>query len=192
MIFINEWLPNPTGNDAKGEFVELFNNGNGSVNLSGWKIGVGGKKDFSLNGYSIAAHGYLLLSRTKTKLTLKNSDASLFLYDAAGKLTDQSAFVGTAPEGQSFSRINYGTDPSQHFAFEDPTPGVANKITASTQITNNQYPVGIPLNNSSLSIIMVVVMAISLSLALAGILLYALRQDEDLQELFFGKNQGIW
>ena len=188
MIFINEWLPNPTGNDAKGEFVELFNNGNGSVNLSGWRLGNDGKKEFSLDGYSIVAHGYLLLPRAKTKLTLKNSDASLFLHDSSGRLADQSAFVGTAPEGKSFSRINYGTDPSQHFAFTDPTPGAANKITANTQISDNQHPINVPLNSSSLSIVIVIVMAFALGMALAGILVYALKQDEDLQELFFGGN----
>ena len=134
---------------------------------------------------------------------MKNSDSSLFLYDAAGKLVDQSAFVGTAPEGESFNRINYefaaqgGRSEAQgaaiqNFAWGEPTPGAANKITANTQITNNQYPNNIPLNTSSLNIIMVIVMAISLGLALAGILIYSFKQDDDLQELFFGKNQRIW
>jgi hypothetical protein len=191
MIFINEWLPNPTGNDAKGEFVELFNNSNGSVNLSGWVLKNEAGKKFGLSGI-LGAQKYLVLPRSKTKLTLKNSDASLFLYNSAGELVDQSAYVGAAPEGESFSRINYGTDPSQHFAFEDPTPGAINKITANTQIADNRYPINVPLNDLSLSVAVVIAMAVALGLALAGIMLYALKQDEDLQELFFGRNQGSW
>ena len=193
MVFINEWLPNPMGSDAKGEFVELFNNGS-AIDLNGWRLGNGEKKDFSLGGYRITGNGYLVLPRTVTKLTLKNSDASLFLYDAAGKLVDQSAYVGTAPEGQSFSRVNYGTDPSQHFAFTDPTPGAANKITANIQITNNQYPIGAPLNASffGVDIFSATIMALALGLVLAGILIYSLKQDEDLSELFFGKHQEVW
>src|ERR1700691_587167 len=106
MIFINEWLPNPTGADAKGEFIELFNNGSSSVNLNGWALTTSGKKIFSLNGYTIAANGYLLLNRTATKLTLKNADESLSLYNAAGQLVDHSNSEGTAQEGKSLSRIN--------------------------------------------------------------------------------------
>jgi hypothetical protein len=191
MIFINEWFPNPTGNDTKGEFIELFNNGNAPVNLAGRTLKNEAGKKFELSGI-IGAQKYFVLPRSKTKLTLKNSDASLFLYDSAGKLIDQSAFVGAAPEGESFSRINYGTDPSQHFAFTDPTPDAANKITANTQIADNQYSSTAPLNTSSLSLAMVIVLAVALSLALAGIMIYALEQDDDLSQLFFGKNKGSW
>ena len=38
MVFINEWLPNPNGADAKGEFIELWNSGNAPINLSGWSV----------------------------------------------------------------------------------------------------------------------------------------------------------
>ena len=191
MIFINEWLPNPTGNDLKGEFIELFNNDNTSVDLSGWKIGIPEKKGFSLNGYGIVGDSYLLLKRSETKIALKNSDASLVLYDPAGKIVDRSAFVGAAPERQSFSRINYGTDPSQHFVFAEPTPGGANNLTANIQITDNHYPLNIPLNPSP-GVGTAIFMALSVGIALAGIMVYALKQDEELSELFFGRNQEIW
>ena len=38
MVFINEWLPNPIGADAKGEFIELCNNGTVPVDLGGMGI----------------------------------------------------------------------------------------------------------------------------------------------------------
>lgn len=192
MIFINEWLPNPTGDDAKGEFIELFNNAAVPVNLDGWKLKTVDKKFFPLDGKFIAGNGYLLLPRSETKLTLKNSDGALLLYDAAGKLVDQSAFSGAAPDGQSFSRVNYETDPSEHFIFAEPTPGMANNIITNTQVSDNQYPLNKVLNPSEFGVFSLVFSGIFLGVAFAGIMVYALKQDEDLSELFFGKNQGNW
>ena len=64
MIFINEWLSNPTGADAKGEFIELWNNGNAPVNLNGWTLQVDSKKKFKLSG-SIRANEYLMFAEER-------------------------------------------------------------------------------------------------------------------------------
>ncbi|MEA3463903.1 MAG: lamin tail domain-containing protein, partial [Patescibacteria group bacterium] len=37
-IIINEFLPNPEGADAEGEFIELYNQGGAQVNLINWKV----------------------------------------------------------------------------------------------------------------------------------------------------------
>ncbi len=44
MIYINEWFPNPVGNDATGEFVELYNSAATAANLNGYTLSDGAKK----------------------------------------------------------------------------------------------------------------------------------------------------
>jgi hypothetical protein len=188
MVFINEWLPNPAGADAKGEFIELFNNGKASVDLSGWSLATKNGKQFSLSGYRIAAGGYLALARTVTKLTLKNSDETLSLFDAKGRLVGQSSFSGAAPDGQSFNRINYGTDESQHFAFGNPTPGAANSAALQIRIATVSHPFNVPLNQISISGTQFVSLLIGVAVLMAGLIVYTVKQNEDLSKLFFERN----
>jgi Lamin Tail Domain len=187
MIFINEWLPNPVGTDSKGEFIELYNTSNTSVNLDGWIIKTTGKKVFSLGGYSIAARGYLLLQRAETKISLKNTGETVSLYDANGKLADQSSFLGQAQEGKSLSRINYTTDPSEHFAWSDPTPGTANKISLNNSLAANSYPFNTPLNRTSLAASggAIIGLALGLGVILGVLVVYCTKRDEKIEKLLF-------
>ncbi len=168
--------------DAKGEFAELYNSGSVAISLSGWILKTENGKKFSLAGRSVPAHGYLLLPRSTTKLPLRNTDGGLFLYGPGGALVDSGNFLGTAPEGQSFSRIDYRTGPAQHFAFVDPTPGAPNK-TMGAAIAVNEYPRGIPLSrpleNSQFFAIMMGTAAL-----ITGLLIYVIRSNEDLSKLF--------
>lgn len=191
MIFINEWFPNPAGDDARGEFIELFNKSSAPANLQGWVLKTTGKKSFALDGYSVPAQGYLVLDRAETKLSLKNTAESLFLYDAAGKLADQSAFLGAAVEGESFSRINYGSDPSEHFAWTDPTPGFANLITIDTSISDAPYPMNIAINSPSLGGVQFLGLLLAASAILAALVVYCLKHDENLSKLFFSGDGEI-
>jgi len=188
MVFINEWLPNPIGVDTKGEFIELFNNGGVPVSLNKWKLSTKNNKQFSLSGYSVAAHGYLILNRSVTKLTLRNSDEVLSLYDAGGRMVDQSGFSGAAPEGQSFNRINYGTDGSQHFAFGSPTPGKENSAALQVHIASTDYKFGIPINQTSINSFQFTALLIGASALMVGLIVYTIRQNENLSQLFFERN----
>ncbi len=188
MIFINEWLPNPAGADAKGEFVELFNNGGAPVNLNGWKIATANGKQFSLSGHQLAAGGYLVLPRSETKLTLKNSDDTLSLYNMNGVLVDQSSFSGGAAGGQSFNRVNYGTDGSQHFAFGDPTPGAANDPVLQIHIASENHPFNIPVNRTSISGVQFASLLVGTAALMAGLIMYAFKENENLSQLFFERN----
>lgn len=190
MIYINEWLPNPTGNDATGEWVELFNNGNAPVDLNGWVLKTGGTGKFNLKS-TISAGEYLVLKRTDTKLVLKNTDESLFLYDGAGNLVDQSSFLGSAPEGKSFARTGY--DPkslTQQFAWSEPSPGAINKITASNLISINNYPTGVPLN-PTLGAPGFLGLLLGSSLILTVLIIFVLKRNENLSKLFFGRDEEI-
>jgi hypothetical protein len=132
------------------------------------------------------------LPRSETKLPLKNTDGKLFLYDAAGKLADQSAFEGSAPEGASFSRVsynNYGNSSIystiQQFVWSKPTAGAKNSAAAEIGISEIRYPTGIPLNTYRLSWIAILGFAVLAGIIFAAILWYAMKQDENISQLFF-------
>jgi hypothetical protein len=188
MVYINEWLPNPAGTDATGEWVEFFNGGNVPVSLSGWTLQAGSKK-VNLSG-TIGAGEYVVFKRTSTKLTLRNTDEKLFLYDASGRLVDESAFLGSATDGKSFSRIDYNGNNVQHFVWSDPTPGAQNKNALDVGLVRNTYAAGVALNpgfgGPGFAILL-----LGTSIILTAIVLYAFKKHENLSKLFFGRDEAI-
>ncbi len=194
MVYINEWLPNPTGSDTRGEWVELYNNGATGASLSGWILKTSGASKAKLSG-TIGAGEYLVLKRSTTKLVLKNTDEKLFLYDAGGKLMDQSAFVGAATEGKSLSRISANELTSYRanelYLWADPTPGAANKVSFDASIIRNTYPVGVSLNKN-LGIAEFSGLILSSALAITAFVVFALKKHETLSKLFFARDEEIW
>lgn len=124
-IIFNEVLPSPEGPDAENEWIEIFNQNNFEVNLSGWKIKDGEGK---ITIYAFpketksSPKGYLVLLRPETKITLNNSGDSLSLIQPDGKIRDSVNF-GKAPLDQSYNRT-----PSGWFWSTSLTPGSANII----------------------------------------------------------------
>ncbi|HEY5221262.1 MAG TPA: lamin tail domain-containing protein [Candidatus Paceibacterota bacterium] len=188
MLYINEWLPNPIGNDAVGEFIELYNGGATPADLNGYALGDGTKKKFSLTGYSIPPGGYLVLNHAQDKLTLKNTGGALWLYGPHGRVVDSASFSGAAPEGKSFSRVDYSAAPIAHFAFEYPTPGTANK-TIDTTVSVNDYPLGVPLASSQLSSAAFIVLTAGVASFFLLFFIYVIRQNRNISNLFFGRDE---
>jgi hypothetical protein len=184
MIFINEWLPNPTGVDTKGEFIELFNSGSSSVNLDDWILKTTAKKSFLFRNQAIAPNSYLVLEHSQTKISLKNTNEYISLYDAGGHLVDHSSFIGTAQEGRSLSRINQGADTSEHFTWSSPTPGIQNKITLKTTISSNLYDIGVAINHPFVGFFGIFGMVIGIGAFFAALVVYSLQHEERLQKLF--------
>ena len=194
-IFINEWFPNPTGNDALGEFVELYNNSNASVSVNSWTLETSAKKPKKISG-TVPADGYLVLYRKQTKLVLKNSDESIALYDVMGKLVDQSSFVGLSQEGKSFSRID---NPSigrgeeniiQQFSWGTPTPGAANNVTAPEISMGQDLPLNTAINHGELGTGAFAGMMFGSAILLAGLILYSIKSNEDLSDIFFNRDSA--
>jgi Lamin Tail Domain len=192
---ISEWFPNPTGNDAAGEFVELFNNGNATVNLAGWSLMSRAKKRERLAGM-IGANEYKVFYRKQTKLVLKNADEGIALYDSAGKLMDKSSFVGTAPEGRSFGRTDnvstYDVDTRvQQFAWGKPTPGAANEVmrVAMTQVA--PPPFDVPINRETADAGAFFATMFGIGVLLTGVILYSIKTHEDLSDIFFSRDEAI-
>jgi hypothetical protein len=194
MIYINEWFPNPIGADASGEFVELYNSASDTVSLTGWKIGAGTAsatviipaktKPVSLTAFLVPARGYLILKKVQDKLTLKNVDGGLLLYGPNGVVSDREGFVGTAPEGKSFSRVSYDASAAQHFTFTEPTPGAAN-AKFNTMIASNDYPIGVSLDPQSSVASPPALLASGIALIITIIFFYAFSKNENLSNFLF-------
>lgn len=188
MLYINEWLPNPVGADAAGEFVELFNGASSSITLDGYALGVGTKKNFSLAGRNIPPGGYLVLRKAQTKLALKNTDGALFLYGPQGAVVDHASFEGSAPEGKSFSRVSYDASPAQHFIFTDPTPGARNKSTG-VMISSVSYPSGVSLvPRPSLSTLFL--FGFGVACTILFLFFYISIKNENLSHYLFGGDEA--
>jgi hypothetical protein len=189
MVYINEWFPNPVGNDSAGEFIELYNSSAVAASLSGWTLSDGAKKRFSLAGYSIPPNGYLVLKHAQDKFSLKNTSGTVVLYSPDGQVVDSASFSGAAPEGKSFSRVDYGTAPIAHFAFTYPTPGAVNK-TIDTTVRANNYPLGVPLS-PNLSPAGFIVLAFGTASFFLLFFIYAIKKNRNISNLFFGGDEGV-
>lgn len=179
MILISEWLPNPVGSDAAGEWVELENTGEAPVSLAGWQLETtnGSAK---LSG-EIAPGAYRVIYRSTTKLTLRNTDESLSLYDQRGTLIDRSEFFGSAPEGKSFSRQG------ELFSFTSPSPSAPNGEGGGVALMESTAVPGSVIRHE-LGVSDVVLLALAVGIVLATVTTYVIKQHETLSYFFFKRN----
>lgn len=187
MIYINEFFPNPAGTDSGKEFLEFYNSGVAGVSLAGYALSTG-KKKISIKG-TVPGKGYLVLSSRQAKFTLKNTDGGLWLYGPDGRIVDSARFLGTAPEGKSFSRIDFGKANTQHFAFAAPTPGTANRAP-DVAVAIARYPVRTPLDPSPGPLYFLGLMA-GVAFGTAFIIFYVIRKSEAVSQFFFGSDEGV-
>ena len=138
---INEFIPNPTGDDATLEFIELYNDSTDVVDISGWKlddIADGGSPPFVIpDDTTIPARGYIVFYSSQTKLSLNNDSEHVRLMSPNDIVRDDIAYV-SSKEGYSYNHVDDGDfQQSDH-----PTPGEENIIEVPT-------PTPIPTPKSS-------------------------------------------
>lgn len=126
-MVINELFPDPVGEDKEGEWLELFNESDKIVNLSGWRIEDAGGKVFFLNNFTAKPRDYLIFDYKTTKIVLNNGGEKIFLYDSEGRLIDEAEYVSAVPQGKSLARENGKND----FVITGPTPGEENVFQAA-------------------------------------------------------------
>lgn len=205
MVYISEFLPNPTGPDAAGEFIELYNGGPADVSLKGWRIGTGTAsttpsgetivpaktKAFQLTGFAVPARGYLVLKHAEDGISLKNTDGALLLYGPEGDVADKAAFHGAAPEGQSYSRMDGGADPGRYFVFTDPTPGALNAVFGGN-VSVEHHQAGVPLGPppAEYAPALAAFSAIGFGAFLAAIITYAIKKNENISNVLFGGDKA--
>ena len=112
-VRVNELLPNPTGDDGAGEWIELYNFGSNAVDLSGWMLddAPDGSSPYTFpSGTTIAAKKYLVAYRTdpndathSTGIALNNDADSARLIDPTGAVHSEISYSTTAPEGQAYA-----------------------------------------------------------------------------------------
>ena len=122
-ICLNEALPNPNGNDnaawPAGEWVEIYNNGTLSVDVSGWYIENKAQKQMIFNSttivdydstnsasWTISPGDYMVISRnamSNSMFYLSNSNDIITLFDSLGNQLDVASwsFTSSAPSGTS-------------------------------------------------------------------------------------------
>ncbi len=134
-IIFNEILPSPEGADAENEWIEIFNQNNSAIDLSGWKIkdSKGTVVTYSFpTSTKIIGLGYLVISRKESKITLNNDEDSLTLTRPDGKTADTISFE-KAPLGQSYNKTKSDWQWSGSL-----TPGAKNFITNLSAETTNK------------------------------------------------------
>lgn len=127
-IAINEFLPNPTGSDTAGEFVELKNTGSEEVSLAGWRLDdeEGGSSPYKIPaGVSLAGGDYYVFWRSDTKLALNNDGEEVRLFDPAGNIKSSFVYEESVAEAVSYNR----TDSGEYVLSTTVTPGGDNVIT---------------------------------------------------------------
>ncbi len=142
-IVMNEILFDPIGDDSgsmpDGEWVELYNNGDEDVDVSGWQITDAAEQVVSIvasnsdndldpsdDGETVVpAKGRLVVYVDGTAI-FNNSGDTVTLLDVDGTTIDQHTYTGGKPEGNTESRIEEGTG-----EWIDPiaTPGTPNALT---------------------------------------------------------------
>lgn len=128
-ISISEILPDPNGDDAKGEFIELYNRTEEVVSLAGWRLEVQSGQSFRFGSSStIGSHEYKAFYRTVTHLPLLNNNGSLKLFPPSSDKASQGVNYKNGKSGQSYIREDGGW----HWT-EMPTPGTANKLREANQ-----------------------------------------------------------
>ena len=183
MLYISEWLPNPKGVDRGAEWVEIGNNGDASISLSGWSLVNGASKKIALQG-DVPAHGVLLVPASGKGFTIRNTNESIFLFDPSGNLAHESHFFGTAQEGKSYSFFN------EQFIFSDPTPGAENAMPNTTALVAATYPESGVLQ-SSLSTGGIVGLGVTAALAVTALFIFIITQHDDIQKLVFRRDEEI-
>lgn len=142
-VVLNEILPNPTGLDNAlmpgGEWVELYNNSNTNINLSGWVIydSVDTNELYITNSNTntgeatIGAHNFLVVYKNgDSDFNLNNDADSVRLATgypiASSIIVDSFSWTAEKPEGFSYARIPDGIG-----AWVDPipTPGWTNDFS---------------------------------------------------------------
>lgn len=135
-VILNEVLANP---ESGNEWVELYNNGSSSLDISGYKIDdiEGGSSPFTIpQGTTIGPHNYLYFSFTSR---LNNDGDTARLLNSSGQVLEEHAYQDSQ-KGVSFAKDSN----SSWQETTTLTPGAANIITkpvsaeGSTQTTSSK------------------------------------------------------
>jgi hypothetical protein len=132
-VFINEFMANPSGPEPASEWIELYYNGTGSINLTDWYINDTNDQGNNLTGSLNSTNRYIVFNGTQTGISLLNSANGISLYDNSNALMNNIAYT-TAVTDESEGRIHDGLNTLVKFTV--PTPNAINNILPTGTIAN--------------------------------------------------------
>ena len=128
-VIINEFLPNPEGADAEGEFIELYNQGEAQINLINWKVDdiEGGSKPYTFDiDLWLGNKMRYVLHREESGLALNNTTDAVRLFNNFNELIEEIKYESTI-EGEAYARGKNG----KWFWTTVVTPGEENVISVA-------------------------------------------------------------
>ena len=131
-IVINEFEQDPHSSDSGKEWVELYNNGTESVNISNWELidGYYKKEVVIPSGATILGKGYYTINWTNGAL-INSKGENITLYDIAGSEVDKTlTAIDTENDDRCWARVpnGYDTDSDTDWEFQQSTRNVSNNI----------------------------------------------------------------
>lgn len=105
-IIISEFLINPEDSDRDSEFVEIYNQGNKSLDISGWILEdqVGSVHQYKIpQGVSVEANKYKVFYSDQTGITLNNAGDGLVLRNSVGSVVSKTPITTDAKDEISFA-----------------------------------------------------------------------------------------
>ncbi len=118
-VMISEIMYNPFGTETKKEWIELYNNGNSEINISGWKIDDDSQRTLTLyrGDFIIMPDSFTILARNgenfsneypeyngtilASTFSLTNSGKELKLIDSEDNIAESINYTDIAEEGYS-------------------------------------------------------------------------------------------
>ena len=172
-VLITEVLYNPETSESDTEFVEIFNQGEQDIDISGWILNTTTIQATIPSGTTIKANGYFLIADnddnnnwpslwakpdySEEEISLTNTNSGIQLLDSDGNLVDvvgwgspiNGLYEGTphqeVSEGESLSRIK------QNSSFVD-TNNNANDFSATTPNPSNSNQSNGQVNENGIEI----------------------------------------
>ncbi|MEI6649879.1 MAG: lamin tail domain-containing protein [Candidatus Moraniibacteriota bacterium] len=140
-ILINELFPNPKEKGEGNEWIELRNSSDTPISLVGWMLRSGSGmfvwKDTLASEYrEIPAGGFLVLPRSLSKLSLRNSNGSVTLF-----APDGTTVMDTVSYGATIEEASYGRFEADRFRWSKSlTPGVENVFGKEPSLKKSSIP----------------------------------------------------
>lgn len=145
-ITISEFIPNPEGKDEENEWIEIYNDSDSIVDISGWQLDDedGGSKPFVFpKNTLIAPKNYLVFPRQITKIALNNDKDKVRLLLSEG-VVFQEVDYEKPKQGMSSAQTPEG------FVWGLPTPGMPNLVgMAITEEINGQVTYQQPIESET-------------------------------------------
>ncbi|MEK7076667.1 MAG: lamin tail domain-containing protein [Patescibacteria group bacterium] len=136
-VLVSEIFYDAAGSDTGKEFIELYNDGNGDVDLKDWALQSNGNSLGKIGSKPedktiIRAHAYFLVGLNNysgappadivRSASLPNTSAAITLLDASGATADSVSYSSSVREGESYERESWSGS-----AFHaNPTPSPQN------------------------------------------------------------------